>query len=375
MEGAVSSLVGEFLNSVEGGNLRFSGNNSRLNYVYSVPDLDKSLVSRLSLEANLDVSMPLETESMDGWYFEKNNVTYFVYAPKKYRDKVIDTDYNQSLDVMLSTELEVALKQARIDPACNLDFQSFLSLLVTYAFSLAFIHRMEFTRVESIKTYNTATTYESNFRLLREGARIPSTSHVGAFSWIYYLEIMALQSYFSGAESVSVHDVATNTCHLPILLSKLNRYTFIDPKFSVSCSDLETGPASQNIKTVSKLSEAMMDEIVLSKLDLTADLGSLAAHDVIIANDVLEHFPEDISYAVFRKLWEVTKDLLVVHVPFEEKPNPMYGHLTAFNVEKLRTWAYSLSDCENITSMLDSLISGSFDPHIADGFLILKKLS
>ena len=79
------------------------------------------------------------------------------------------------------------------------------------------------------------------------------------------------------------------------------------------------------------------------KLDLTKDFQSAPPADVIVVNDVLEHLMSDeVSFTVLKTLWDKTEKLLVIHVPFEEKPNPSWGHHVAFNEKKLRDWAGKL---------------------------------
>jgi len=98
-------------------------------------------------------------------------------------------------------------------------------------------------------------------------------------------------------------------------------------------------------------------------VDLLNGMDQVPETDVITANDILEHFNEQDSYRIFFRLWNKAKELLLIHVPFEDTPKSVFGHYTRFSSEILTQWANTLDACENIT------------PHHlrAGGCLFLKK--
>ncbi len=54
--------------------------------------------------------------------------------------------------------------------------------------------------------------------------------------------------------------------------------------------------------------------IEVLKIDLLQDMEKFPVTDVIVDNDVLEHFNDEISLNILKGLWKRTGKLLIVHV-------------------------------------------------------------
>lgn len=361
--------IRRFLNGSDHVNMKYSGESATLNYVYSAARLDDENYEWLYSQVIADVSEKIETESLYGLYFEFSNVSFLIYSPRKYREQIVSSEYNHSHDAGLFKEILAFGNSRSIARLSTMDFDSFLSLLVTYSFALAGIHKMEIEEVERIKTRNTVSLLSSNYRRINSGLSVDSTCHVGAFSWTYFIELALIQKYFKEKGIVRIHDVATNSAHLPLLMASLNLSESNSLKFDICCSDINIIPAQKSIQS---MPNEVSQQITLSKLDLLSNIDRLKEFDVIIANDVLEHFNDDLSFKVLNKLWEVTSNLLIIHVPIEEVPETAYGHFTSFTQEKLKEWSTLLDSCEYLTESLYKLSPNITQYHV-DGFLILKK--
>src|SRR6185436_1260997 len=110
-------------------------------------------------------------------------------------------------------------------------------------------------------------------------------------------------------------------------------------------------------------------------LDVTEPSSLLNRADVITANDILEHFHQEVSFKVLNNLWRSTRRLLVIHVPFEDRPVAAFGHYTGFDRTKLSSWAAQLDDCRDRSEELRHLTRGHPDPDAIHKFLVLERIS
>ena len=67
----------------------------------------------------------------------------------------------------------------------------------------------------------------------------------------------------------------------------------------------------------------------------TEDLVNLGTFDTVTALGVIEHFTEEEMYRVLTNLLNVTKQRLILTVPYEEKPEIIYEHKQLFTRGKL----------------------------------------
>lgn len=68
---------------------------------------------------------------------------------------------------------------------------------------------------------------------------------------------------------------------------------------------------------------------------LTPEFVRLGRFDTVAALGVLEHFPEEAMYRVLANLLAVTRQRLILMVPYEQDPEPVYGHEQIFTRSKL----------------------------------------
>jgi hypothetical protein len=169
--------------------------------------------------------------------------------------------------------------------------------------------------------------------------------HIETFSRIYYWNLKIMSEIFKdGIKKIIIHDVATSLGHFPLMLCRLPKSSLMNLEIEkIIASDIEIKGTRKIIKKALKQENKTYHPLEIKKFDLIKNIKKIPNTDVIIANDVLEHLPEEISLSILKGLWEKTDKLLLVHVPFEEIPSQLYGHILSFNSEKLRNWANQLN--------------------------------
>src|SRR5713101_4488532 len=70
---------------------------------------------------------------------------------------------------------------------------------------------------------------------------------------------------------------------------------------------------------------------------LSENFAVLGRFDTVTAIGVLEHFSEADMYQVLANLLKVTKERLILIVPYEREPETVYGHEQVFTREKLES--------------------------------------
>ena len=81
-------------------------------------------------------------------------------------------------------------------------------------------------------------------------------------------------------------------------------------------------------------------DLAFAQLDLLSPqfAKELGAFDTVTAIHILEHLPEEHLSLAFEQLLRVTRDRLIVTVPYEAEPTRAYGHEQVFTREKLACW-------------------------------------
>jgi len=98
--------------------------------------------------------------------------------------------------------------------------------------------------------------------------------------------------------------------------------------------DIEVAPFT----TTRRLAEERyLDNVRFMQADLLADaFVGVGCFDTVTALHVLEHFNEDDMYQVLKNLLDITKQRLIVAVPYEkDTPEVIYGHKQLFSQAKL----------------------------------------
>ncbi len=344
-------------------------------YICAVQKLDPWAIYNTIADSSHIESHIINSQYLRALYVEFYGNWMLFYSPAASQINLgIDT-FNQSLDSAAIQELTSFGKKNNIKNLKELHFDVFIAMYETYYGLLKHIFLLDDRQLNRIKLINTYKKFYSNYLELQAGERIDTSTHVGFFSWIYYFEVQAVRFLIQESKDIEIHDVATNTGNLPLLLSQLasNSLLPFEAK-AICCSDYnEIVP----LEIFSSLQEALGRfhyQINVEKIDLWAPKSTLMNADVIIANDVLEHFTEPDSETIFYNLWMNTKNILIIHVPIEEIPNRFYGHFTSFTNERLFSWAEKLPDCENFTPQVMHHICPDVD-YDKSGFLFLKRKS
>lgn len=359
-------IIEHWLNGFYKGNVRVDRIDGFNFYVFSLHVWDNETIEHRLHELQLNFkATSLITELVEGIFFEfsNSNSKLFIFSPvESFKDNFENT-YDQSTDSHISNQIVEFANRNNVDGLKHLHVDTFISIIVTTMASLANYKDVSFTDVDSIKATTTLLNIKNNMSLIDGGSRIATDSHVGAFSWIYYLE----SAFIRSAEKEGckeVHDVGTNTAFLPIILAEMF------PSMEVSCSDIDITPAVNSVKTLSDKFGFRKPSVYIKNLKDPGD----DKKDIIICNDVLEHFEEVESEFVFRNLLHITGKYLLIHVPLEEVPSECYGHKTSFWGGKLVNWSKDLTDFKNITDDLRSYSMSCPDPTIIEGFLLLERV-
>ena len=139
-------------------------------------------------------------------------------------------------------------------------------------------------------------------------------SHTAVFAAIYR-RILACRV------GESLLDVGSNLGHLPVLLSERA------PELTVVGCDNRP----ESIASCRALAAAAGARVSWRLADVLApDFAVVGRFDTVTAVHVLEHLAEDELPAAFAHLLAVALKRLIVAVPYEATPQPLYGHRQAF---------------------------------------------
>lgn len=345
-----------------------------IDFVYAVDSLDAFDLSADEKEVSGYRTKAITTEYVKALYVEFEDKTALIIAAQD-NDIMQNYDvFNQSIAVVVNNQIRDEGKNNGIRLLAECDHETFCSICVAHTWAIALVNSIELDDAFAIQAQNSFKHLLSNHKTIVGGNPFPASKYLEYFSWIYYVELRAIREIFEMTNKVKLHDVATNSAHFSLLINCLDEEQLFDLQFTeIICSDIHPEYGQQSIDNILSCFPEKGRRLDLIKLDLTQDNKLLEQADVIIANDILEHFHEEESFDVLCKLWARTKDLLLIHVPFEEIPTKAYGHLTSFNKEKLNQWASKLHGCENITDKYAHVASESYDPCFIDNFLFLKR--
>lgn len=344
-------------------------------YICALRQLDPiKFIDKIAVSADTN-SFIIDTEYLQGLYIEFPGAWVLFYSPPDAKVSLGTDTFNQSLDSAAIQDLVNFGKSKNIANLLKIGFDVFVAVLETYHEIIGRTFLLNENQLSKIKLINTFKEFFNNYKKLSSGSPINFSRHVGAFSWIYYLEIHAIQSFIGNLPSVKIHDVATNTGNFPLLLSQLAGHNLLPFQINeICCSDYNDAMPAEIFHSLQESLGAFPIPIHIEYLDVRAPAIALSKADVIIANDILEHFPNEEAEHIFRNLWANTSNMLIIHVPIEETPNRFYGHFTSFTNEKLHRWADNLSNCRNLTQeFLDTF--NFVPPRDMSGFLFLKKVT
>ena len=176
-----------------------------------------------------------------------------------------------------------------------------------------------------------------------------SASHTARFAAIY-------RRVLECRVGDSLLDVGSNLGHLPVLLSERA------PEMTVVGCDNRP----ESIASCEALAAASGARVTWRLADVLApDFAELGRFDTVTAVHVLEHLAEEEVPAALTHLLGAAGRRLIVAVPYELTPEPLYGHRQAFTPEKLAAWG------EWCVQTLAA--SGFMCEEVAGGFLVIDR--
>ena len=167
-----------------------------------------------------------------------------------------------------------------------------------------------------------STFYANTLAALREPARpadagAPPESSIAAFAPVH---ARALREVVGR----SVLDLGSCFGFLPLRLA--------DAGFSVVASDHTAG----TMGLLSAIARATDRRVATTVCDARAVPAADASVDTVTAVHLLEHLPAGDTATVLDEMCRVARHRVVVAVPYEDEPDPVYGHLRCFDAAALR---------------------------------------
>ena len=162
-----------------------------------------------------------------------------------------------------------------------------------------------------------AAFYANTMRCLRHGDRA-GTGSVATFARIY-------ERALSLVRGAIVLDVGCCFGFLPLLAAER------DPRLKVIGTDLVPAAAA----LAGRISRASGGRARFAAADLLALPVGDEAVDTVLAVHVLEHLPAGVTALALAQLRRAARRRVVIAVPLEEVPDPVFGHLQAFDLPRL----------------------------------------
>jgi len=159
--------------------------------------------------------------------------------------------------------------------------------------------------------------YGNTMRRLRRPER-DGTGSVATFARIYAHALSLVRG-------TTVLDVGCCFGFLPLLAAEQ------DPRLRVIGTDLVPATAA----LASRISRVHGGRARFAAADLLALPVADEAVDTVLAVHVLEHLPAGASTRALAQLRRVARYRVVIAVPLEESPDPVFGHLQAFDLPRL----------------------------------------
>jgi len=315
----------------------------------------------------------IETPLFEGFCFDTpSRISGLFLAPIPMGISHNQEDLNTDRDSTGLGELKLYGINNSIKNLYGIDYSSLHTLSKCLDFASAQTLRMTYTKYKKTVYLNTHKEYLRHYHLLKITTdsifETQEYRHIQFFSAIYYMEIKII-SELSGNNSLSIHDVGTNTAHLPLLMNELSKDDMFGSDYTdIYASDFDLTSATDAIEIAGM--NQLKRKICFLTIDLTGNIDDIPKTDIVILNDVLEHLPNgELSLSALKKLWGKANIALIAHVPFEQEINRSWDHHILFNEDKLRDWAGQLPE--------SILISDNYYNHnmplTSYGFLIVKR--
>ena len=183
------------------------------------------------------------------------------------------------------------------------------------AFEQIFVETVLATQPDPMQAW--AVFYRNTLRRLRCAER-DGTGCVATFARIYARALSLVRG-------TTVLDVGCCFGFLPLLAAEQ------DPRLRVIGTDLVPATAA----LASRISRVHGGRARFAAADLLALPVADEAVDTVLAVHVLEHLPAGASTRALAQLRRVARCRVVIAVPLEESPDPVFGHLQAFDLPRL----------------------------------------
>jgi SAM-dependent methyltransferase len=190
------------------------------------------------------------------------------------------------------------------------------------AFERLFVDTVLATHPDPLQAW--AAFYGNTLRRLRraDGA---GTGSVATFARIYRHALSLIRGR-------TILDVGSCFGFLPLLIAER------DPRLRVIGMDLV--PAAAML--AGRMACEQGNRARFAAADLLALPFADEAADTVLAVHVLEHLPAEACYPALVQLCRVARRRVVVAVPLEDTPDPIFGHIQAFDLHKLASIAVSV---------------------------------
>jgi SAM-dependent methyltransferase len=210
------------------------------------------------------------------------------------------------------------------------------------AFERIFVDAVLATRPDPMQAWT--GFYRNTMRRLRRPER-DGTGSVATFARIY----SRVMSLICGT---TVLDIGCCFGFLPLLAAER------DPGLRIIGTDLLPSAAA----LAGRVSCAHGSRARFAAADLLALPAADEAVDTVLAIHVIEHLPAGASAAAVAELRRVARRRVVIAVPLEEEPDPVFGHLQAFDLRALARiganapgWSHAVHAADGGWLVLDRL--------------------
>jgi hypothetical protein len=342
----------------------------------NISDLPK-VIAKI-LETNNYQVYKINNDLFEGIFIKnKNNLPGIIFATKaKYISQDIDK-LNHSRDSHVISALREYGKKHNLDELINIDFNSAIKICQIEIDLMAASFNMDRFGISCRKYLNSTLLYMNKYFEFTGGRKYqiqsddsPTYDHIEHFSRIYYWTIKLLSSELKNIPKITIHDVGTNVAHFPLILSILKQEHLQNLDIEkIIASDLQwTGVLF--VEACQRLVPGHRP-IDFPQIDIINEPEKIPYSEGTVINDVFEHLPdEEAVFTALKNIWEKTKNILIIHVPFEEHPKVLWEHKISFNPQKLKLLAKKLPDAENLSEEYFEDDGKSILEH---GFLILRK--